>query len=178
MGVGGGSSTFLGVVLRRPIFSCVIWREGCATDHAARRPRPTPHCAGLSCAVAPRCARELDASFLTYLLTGAKRGPRRDGATRLIESRIVLELQSARGIRSAYGSIGTGWRPVKRCEQPDRLVATRVRGRGRTGRLEGLLASLTSGSPHCTGKPRGSGWDSGRTKLPNPRAPPMPSDAD
>jgi hypothetical protein len=35
-----------------------------------------------------------------------KRGPR-DGATRLIESRIVLELQSARGIRSAYGSIGT-----------------------------------------------------------------------
>ena len=27
----------------------------------------------------------------------------RDGATRLIESRIVLELQSARGIRSAYG---------------------------------------------------------------------------
>ena len=38
---------------------------------------------------------------------GAKRGPRRDGATRLLESRIVLELQSARGIRSAYGSIGT-----------------------------------------------------------------------
>ena len=29
-----------------------------------------------------------------------------------------------------------------------------------------------------TGKPRGSGWDSGRTKLPNPRAPPTPSDAD
>ena len=28
------------------------------------------------------------------------------------------------------------------------------------------------------GKPRGSGWDSGRTKLPNPRAPPTPSDAD
>jgi hypothetical protein len=69
-------------------------------------------------------------------------------------------------------------RPVKRCEQPDRLVATRVRGRGRTGRLEGLLASLTPGSAHCTGKPRGSGWDSGRTKLPNPRAPPTPSDAD
>ena len=62
--------------------------------------------------------------------------------------------------------------------QPDRLVATRVRGRGRTGRLEGLLASLTPGSAHCTGKPRGSGWDSGRTKLPNPRAPPTPSDAD
>ena len=41
-----------------------------------------------------------------------------------------------------------------------------------------LLASLTPGSAHCTGKPRGSGWDSGRTKLPNPRAPPMPSDAD
>ena len=26
--------------------------------------------------------------------------------------------------------------------------------------------SLTPGSAHCTGKPRGSGWDSGRTKLP------------
>merc|ERR1712127_1084508 len=51
-------------------------------------------------------------------------------------------------------------------------------GRGRTGRLEGLLASLTPGSAHCTGRPRGSGWDSGRTKLPNPRAPPTPSDAD
>ena len=37
----------------------------------------------------------------------ARSGPRRDGDTRLIESRIVLELQSARGIRSAYGSIGT-----------------------------------------------------------------------
>ena len=32
--------------------------------------------------------------------------------------------------------------------------------------------------PLHPGKPRGSGWDSGRTKLPNPRAPPMPSDAD
>ena len=40
---------------------------------------------------------------------GAKRGPRRDGDTRLIESRIVLELQSARGIRSAYGSIGVAF---------------------------------------------------------------------
>ena len=37
------------------------------------------------------------------------------------------------------------------------------------------LYLLTSPS---SGKPRGSGWDSGRTKLPNPRAPPMPSDAD
>ena len=37
----------------------------------------------------------------------AEGGPRRDGATRLIESRIVLELQFARGIRSAYGAIGT-----------------------------------------------------------------------
>ena len=52
------------------------------------------------------------------------------------------------------------------------------RGRGRTGGPEGLLAGLTTGSAHCTGKPRGSGWDSGRTKLPNPRAPPTPSDAD
>ena len=32
--------------------------------------------------------------------------------------------------------------------------------------------TLTSGSAHCTGKPRGSGWDSGRTKLHNPRFPP------
>jgi hypothetical protein len=46
-------------------------------------------------------------------------------------------------------------------------VATRARGRGRTGRLEGLLASLTPGSAHCAWEPRGSGWDSGRTKLPN-----------
>ena len=69
-------------------------------------------------------------------------------------------------------------RPVERCEQPDRSVATRSRRRGRTGGPEGLLAGLTTGSAHCTGKPRGSGWDSGRTKLPNPRAPPMPSDAD
>ena len=69
-------------------------------------------------------------------------------------------------------------RPVKRCEQPDRFVATRIRGRGRTGRSEGSPTGLTPGSAHCTGKPRGSGWDSGRTKLPNPRAPPMPSDAD
>ena len=59
-----------------------------------------------------------------------------------------------------------------------RPVATRVRRRGQTGGPEGLLAGLTTGSAHCTGKPRGSGWDSGRTKLPNPRAPPMPSDAD
>ena len=43
---------------------------------------------------------------------------------------------------------------------------------------EALIAGLTPGSAHCTGKPRGSGWDSGRTKLPNPRAPPTPSDAD
>ena len=41
-----------------------------------------------------------------------------------------------------------------------------------------FIAGLTPGSAHCTGKPRGSGWDSGRTKLPNPRAPPTPSDAD
>jgi hypothetical protein len=35
-----------------------------------------------------------------------RRGGRKED-TRLIESRIVLELQSARGIRSAYGYIGT-----------------------------------------------------------------------
>jgi len=69
-------------------------------------------------------------------------------------------------------------RPLKRCEQPDRPVATRARGRGRTGRSEGSVAGLTPGSAHCTGKPRGSGWDSGRTKLPDPRAPPVPSDAE
>ena len=63
-------------------------------------------------------------------------------------------------------------RPGERCEQPDRPVTTRVRGRGRTGG-DGLTGpTLTAGSAHCTGKPRGSGWDSGRTKLPYPRAPP------
>ena len=41
-----------------------------------------------------------------------------------------------------------------------------------------MSGPMTPGSAHCTGKPRGSGWDSGRTELPNPRAPPMPSDAD
>ena len=54
-------------------------------------------------------------------------------------------------------------------------TGTRAGPNGETGEK---CASLTSGSAHCTGKPRGSGWDSGRTKLPNPRAPPMPSDAD
>ena len=45
---------------------------------------------------------------------------------------------------------------------PDRLVATRVRGRGRTGRLEGLLASLTSGGwPTAPGnRVARPGWDS------------------
>ena len=54
-------------------------------------------------------------------------------------------------------------------------TGTRAGPNGETGEK---CASLTPGSAHCTGKPRGSGWDSGRTKLPNPRAPPMPSDAD
>ena len=49
---------------------------------------------------------------------------------------------------------------------------------GPNGAIGGFTAGLTPGSAHCTGKPRGSGWDSGRTKLPNPRAPPTPSDAD
>ena len=54
-------------------------------------------------------------------------------------------------------------------------TGTRAGPNGETGEK---CASLTPGSAHCTGKPRGSGWDSGRTKLPNPRAPPTPSDAD
>ena len=56
-------------------------------------------------------------------------------------------------------------RPVKRCEQPDRPVATRARGRGRTGRSEGFCRRLdprvgplhrktacpggTQGGPNC-----------------------------
>ena len=47
-------------------------------------------------------------------------------------------------------------RPVERCEQSDRPVATRARGRGRTGRSEGSPTDLTPGSAHCTGKPRGT----------------------
>ena len=31
--------------------------------------------------------------------------------------------------------------------------------------------TLTTGSAHCTVKRRGSGWEPGRTKLPNPRSP-------
>ena len=54
-------------------------------------------------------------------------------------------------------------RPVKRCEQPNRLVATLVRGRGRTGRSEDSIADLTPGSAHCTGtsRARGRGGGSG-----------------
>ena len=56
-------------------------------------------------------------------------------------------------------------RPVERCEQPDRPVATRKRGRGRTGRSEGFCRRLdprvgplhretacpggTQGGPNC-----------------------------
>ena len=36
-------------------------------------------------------------------------------------------------------------------------------GGAEPGGAEGLLAGLTTGSAHCTGKPRGSGWDSGRS---------------
>jgi hypothetical protein len=41
-------------------------------------------------------------------------------------------------------------------------------------------SGLIPGSAHCTVETAwlGVGPDSGRTKLPNPRAPPMPSDAD
>ena len=56
-------------------------------------------------------------------------------------------------------------RPVERCEQSDRPVATRARGRGRTGRSEGFCRRLdprvgplhreiacpggTQGGPNC-----------------------------
>ena len=51
--------------------------------------------------------------------------------------------------------------PVKRCEQPDRPVTTRVRGRGRTGG-DGLTAyAYYRIGPLHRGKPRGSGWDRG-----------------
>ena len=56
-------------------------------------------------------------------------------------------------------------------------TGTRAGPNGAIGEVS-TYAGLTPGSAHCTGKPRGSGWDSGRTKLPNPRAPPTPSDAD
>ena len=90
----------------------------------------------------------------------------------------IINLHSCHGTHISWHTLLGYRRPVKRCEQPDRPVATRVRRRGRTGGPEGLLAGLTTGSAHCTGKPRGAGWDSGRTKLPNPRAPPTPSDAE
>jgi hypothetical protein len=70
--------------------------------------------------------------------------------------------ETVRTARSARGSTGT-----------------RAGPKGETGGFTRQLdLSLTPGSAHCIGKPRGSGRDSGRTKLPNPRAPPMPSDAD
>jgi hypothetical protein len=80
--------------------------------------------------------------------------------------------------RSLWHVLHGNRRPEERCERPDRPVATRARGLGRTGRSDGSPIDLTPGSAHCTREPRGSGWDSGRTELPNPRAPPMPSDAD
>ena len=57
-------------------------------------------------------------------------------------------------------------------------TGTRAGPNGAIGRITYRLDPRVGRSAHCTGKPRGSGWDSGRTKLPNPRAPPMPSDAD
>ena len=66
-------------------------------------------------------------------------------------------LGECHGTPTLWHSLHGYRRPVKRCEQPDRPVVTRKRGRGRTGRLEGLLASLTPGSAHCTGKPRARG---------------------
>ena len=55
-------------------------------------------------------------------------------------------------------------------------TGTRAGPNGETGGFTRQLETETpGGSAHCTGKPRGSGWDSGRTKLPYPRAPPMPS---
>ena len=79
-------------------------------------------------------------------------------------------------------------RPVERCEQPDRPVVTRKRGRGRTGRLGQLSTALIARSPvNAPARPPGRptapgnrvpGGDTGRTKLPNPRAPPVLSDAE
>ena len=91
---------------------------------------------------------------------------------------LVHRLVAYMRTRSLWHVLHGNRRPEERCERPDRPVATRARGLGRTGRSDGSPADLTPGSAHCTGKPRGSGWDSGRTKLPNPRAPPTPSDAD
>ena len=69
--------------------------------------------------------------------------------------------ETVRTVRSTRGNTGT------------RAGPNAAIGGGRV-----FITGLTPGSAHCTGKPRGSGLDSGWTKLPNPRAPPMPSDAD
>ena len=61
------------------------------------------------------------------------------------------------GTRILQHALHGNRRPVERCEQPDRPVATRKRGRGRTGRSEGSPTGLTPGSAHCTGKPRARG---------------------
>ena len=53
---------------------------------------------------------------------------------------------------------------------------TRAGPNGETGGYS-VLASLTPGSAHCIRKPRARG-DTGRTKLPNPFAPPVLSDAE
>ena len=68
---------------------------------------------------------------------------------------------------------------MKRCEQSDRPVDTGTRA-GPNGAIGGFDRRLDPriGPLHRETAWLGVRWDSGRTELPNPRAPPMPSDAD
>ena len=62
-------------------------------------------------------------------------------------------------------------RPVERCEQPDRPVETRKRGRGRTGRSEDFCRRLDPRVDPLHREIACPWGDTGRTKLPNPRPP-------
>ena len=63
----------------------------------------------------------------------------------------------------------TAGRTVRTARSTRGDTETRAGSNGETGRYY-VLASLTPGSTHCTGKSRARG-DTGRTKLPNPRPP-------
>ena len=110
-------------------------------------------------------------------------------AVRFCEFWCLGHFVASKCCRATFWMHGVSWHIraayVTRVQAAGETVRTARSARGNTGTRAGpngetgeKCASLTSGSTHCTGKPRGSGWDSGRTKLPNPRAPPMPSDAD
>ena len=81
------------------------------------------------------------------------------------------------GTRMLQHTLHGNRRPVERCEQPDRPVATRARGRGRTGRSEGFCRRL---DPRVGPLHRETACPGGTQGGPNclTHAPPVLSDAE